>query len=137
MIININSASAYSPALTAATKPKDESVVAPTKSDEPVSLTVKMSGDGAMAGAAETSKATTPKEQMIEQLKEQIEQVQKQLQQQQAQLAAIQNSKGSEQDKAQRMMALQQQIAGTLAQLTALQGALMQAITTPSVDTTA
>ncbi len=136
MNINISSVSTYAPILTASSKSKEETVTADAKGGDSTKLTVDLSGATAEAGASESSAPTSVKEQIVKQLQEQIERVQQQLQQQQQQLAAAQNSKGSEQEKAQRVMAIQQQISGTMAKLTALQGALMQAMS-GSVDTTA
>jgi hypothetical protein len=56
------------------------------------------------------------------------------------QLAAAQQSKAPEEIKAQQVMAIQQQISGTTAELGAEQGALMQMMQAQakgSVDTTA
>lgn len=135
MIINVNSVSAYSPALSVAIKSKEEAAPAADAKDkdgESSSVAVNMSdvGQASAGGAAGTS------QDLITQLQEQIKQVQKQLEQQQAQLAAAMNSKASDQEKAQRAMAIQQQIAGTTAQLISLQGALLQALK-GSVNTTA
>jgi vacuolar-type H+-ATPase subunit I/STV1 len=78
-----------------------------------------------VAGARDTE-GGTPIEQAIKQLQEQIEQTQKTLLQQQQQLAVAQSSKAPEQEKAQKVMAIEQQISGTMAQLNSLLGALME-----------
>lgn len=136
MKINMSSLSTYTPTLTTSFKSKDETVDADAKSGDFTKLGVDMSGTAAADDSSETAAPTSIKEQIIQQLKEQIEQVEKQLQQQQQQLAAAQNSKGSEQEKLQRIMAIQQQISGTMAQLTALQGSLLEAMAVP-INTTA
>lgn len=76
------------------------------------------------------------REQMIKQLQEQIQQTQKMLEQQQQQLAAAQASKIPAQEKAAQVMAIQQQISGTMAQLTAQQAALLE-LMKGTVSTTA
>ena len=136
MNINMSSISSYTPIIKAAITPKDETVAVDKTSSDATKLNVDMSGTAAAGDSSEAAAPTSIKEQIIQQLKEQIEQVEKQLQQQQQQLAAAQNSKGSEQEKMQRIMAIQQQISGTMAQLTALQGSLMEAMAVP-VNTTA
>jgi len=136
MNINTSSLSTYTPILKTAIKSGDETVAADAKSSDATKLSLDMSGTAAADESTEATAPKTIKEQIIQQLKEQIEQVEKQLQQQQQQLAAAQNSKGSEQEKLQRIMAIQQQISGTMAQLTALQGSLLQAMAV-SVKTTA
>ncbi len=136
MNINTSSLSTYTPTLTAAFKPKDATVAADDTSGDAAKLNVDMSGTAATGDSGEAAAPTSIKEQIIQQLKEQIEQVEKQLQEQQQQLAAAQNSKGSDQEKMQRIMAIQQQISGTMAQLTALQGSLLEAMAVP-IKTTA
>lgn len=136
MNINTSSLNTYTPTLTATFKAKDAAVAADTATSDAAKINVDMSGTAAAGDSGEAAAPTSIKEQIIQQLKEQIEQVQKQLEQQQQQLAAAQNSKGSEQEKLQRIMAIQQQIAGTTAQLTALQGSLLQAMAVP-IKTTA
>ncbi|OQR32860.1 hypothetical protein BWR59_11445 [Pseudomonas sp. Bc-h] len=69
-------------------------------------------------------------------MQEQIKQTQKMLEQQQQQLAAAQSSKAPEQEKAAQVMAIQQQISGTMAQLGAQQASLME-LMKGSVNTTA
>lgn len=78
------------------------------------------------AGETGSSEATSPSQQAIKQLQEQIKEAQKRLLEQQQQLAAAQNSKTPEPEKSQRVMAIQQGISGTMAQLTALQASLLE-----------
>ncbi|HXR01875.1 MAG TPA: hypothetical protein VN798_15915 [Pseudomonas sp.] len=131
--INTSSLSAYSSVFTAGLK-NDES----TKSDA-TTANVSLRGNvyqepGAKVG--ETQAPASPREQMIKQLQEQIKQTQKILTQQQQQLAVAMNSKASDQEKAAQVMAIQQQIAGTMAQLTAQQAALLE-LMKGTVSTTA
>jgi predicted ribosome quality control (RQC) complex YloA/Tae2 family protein len=83
-----------------------------------------------------SSEATSPSQQAIKQLQEQIKEVQKRLLEQQQQLAAAQNSKTPEPEKSQQVMAIQQGISGTMAQLTALQASLLE-LMKGTVDVTA
>lgn len=133
--INTNSLSAYSSVISAGFK-NDE----PTKNDATatnVRLRVNVYKDPQATGAGKAhDAATSSQEQAIKQLQEQIKQTEKVLQQQQAQLAAAQNSNAPEQEKAQQVMAIQQQIAGTMAQLNAQQAALLE-LMKDSVSTTA
>ncbi|GAB7532162.1 hypothetical protein PS3A_45770 [Pseudomonas sp. 3A(2025)] len=134
--INTSSLSSYSSALSLTAR-KPEAVQADeTKTSETTRVSADLSG--AKTGGASKSKstATTPTEEMIEQIKKQIEQTEKQLEQQRAQLAAVQSSKADEQTKAQQVMAIQVQIAATSANLQTLQGSLLQLIG-GSIDTTA
>lgn len=131
--INTSSLSAYSSVFTAGLK-NDES----TKSDA-TTANVSLRGNvyqepGAKVG--EIQAPASPREQMIKQLQEQIKQTQKILTQQQQQLAVAMNSKASDQEKAAQVMAIQQQIAGTMAQLTAQQAALLE-LMKGTVSTTA
>ena len=131
--INTSSLSAYSSVFTAGLK-NDES----TRSDA-TTANVSLRGNvyqepGAKVG--ETQAPASPREQMIKQLQEQIKQTQKILTQQQQQLAVAMNSKASDQEKAAQVMAIQQQIAGTMAQLTAQQAALLE-LMKGTVSTTA
>jgi vacuolar-type H+-ATPase subunit I/STV1 len=121
--INTSTLSPYAHPLTVALK-TDQSA----KSDA-VSASVNLRGNvytepGKKAGEAQVPES--PREQMIKQLQEQIKQTQKILEQQQQQLAAALNSKAPEQEKAAQVMAIQQQIAGTMAQLGAQQAALLE-----------
>lgn len=130
--INTSSLSAYSSAFTVGFK-NDES----TKSDATtasVNLRGNVYQEPKAAGAG--SEASTPREQMIKQLQEQIKQTQKMLEQQQQQLAAVQSSKAPEQEKAAQLMAIRQQISGTMAQLNTQQAALLE-LMKGSVSTTA
>jgi hypothetical protein len=131
--INTSTLSPYSNSLTVTLK-NDQS----TKSDG-VSTTVSLRGNvytepGQKAGTDEPP--MSPREQMIKQLQEQIKETQKMLQQQQQQLAAAANSKAPEQEKAAQVMAIQQQISGTMAQLAAQQAALLE-LMKGTVSTTA
>jgi septal ring factor EnvC (AmiA/AmiB activator) len=126
--INTSSLAHYAPAFSAGVKASDDA----TKS-ESATATVDLKG------AAATEKlqgSLTTKDQMIKQLQDQIKQTQKMLQQQQQQLAVAQNSKASEQEKATQVMAIQQQISGTNAQLAAQQAALLE-LMKGTVSTTA
>ncbi|TDV60873.1 hypothetical protein [Pseudomonas sp. LP_7_YM] len=133
--INTSSLSAYSSVFTAALK-NDES----TKGDA-ATVNVNLRGsvykDPQAKGTGRADEQpSSPSDQAIEQLQEQIKQTQKILQQQQAQLAVAQNSKAPEEEKAQQVMAVQQQIAGTMAQLNAQQAALLE-LMKGTVSTTA
>jgi predicted ribosome quality control (RQC) complex YloA/Tae2 family protein len=121
--INTSTLSPYANPFTVALK-NDQA----TKSDV-VTASVNLRGTaytepGKKAGEAEAPQ--WPREQMIKQLQDQIKETQKVLEQQQQQLAAALNSKAPEQEKAAQVMAIQQQIAGTMAQLTALQASLLE-----------
>jgi flagellar motor switch/type III secretory pathway protein FliN len=132
--INTSSLGAYSSAFTVGFK-NDES----TKSDATtasVNLRGNVYQEPKAAGAGKSGEASTPREQMIKQLQEQIKQTQKMLEQQQQQLAAVQSSKAPEQEKAAQLMAIQQQISGTMAQLNTQQAALLE-LMKGSVSTTA
>lgn len=132
--INTSSLGAYSSVFTAAVKTDDS-----TKSDAKtasVELRGNVYGDPKAAGASKSDEASSPQEQAIQQLQEQIKQTQKMLQQQQAQLAVAQNSKAPDEEKAAQVMAIQQQISGTMAQLNAQQGALLN-LMKGTVSTTA
>lgn len=132
--INTSSLSAYSSVFTAGFK-NDQS-----SKSEATTTSVNLRGNvyktPEAAGAGKAQEGSTPREQMIKQLQEQIKQAQKTLQQQQQQLAAVQASKASDQEKAQQAMAIQQQIANTTAQITTLQGSLLE-LMKGSVSTTA
>jgi Tfp pilus assembly protein FimV len=132
--INTSSLGAYSSVFTAAVKTDDA-----TKSDvkaASVELRGNVYGDSKASAATESGDAPSMKEEMIKQLQEQIERTQKILQQQQAQLAAAQGSKAPDELKATQVMAIQQQISGTMAQLGALQASLLNLMKV-KVDTTA
>lgn len=64
----------------------------------------------------------------VAELKKQIEQTQKMLAQQQQELASAQRSQATEEQKAQRVMTIQAQIAVTSSTLQTLQAALLQAM---------
>ncbi|WP_296262117.1 MULTISPECIES: hypothetical protein [unclassified Pseudomonas] len=133
--INTSSLSAYSSVFTAGFK-NDESA----KSDATtanVSLRGNVYHDPQAKGADKAGdEPASPTDQAIKQLQEQIKQTQKILQQQQAQLAVAQNSKAPDEEKAQQVMAVQQQIASTMAQLNAQQAALLE-LMKGTVSTTA
>jgi hypothetical protein len=81
---------------------------------------------GAETSAAGSSESASPADQVIKRLQEQIKETLKRLLELQQQLAVAQNSKTPEPEKSQQVMALQQQVAGTMSQLTALQAALLE-----------
>ena len=80
----------------------------------------------APAAPTESSDSGSAREQAIKQLQEQIKETQKTLERQQAMLSAAQNSRAPDEEKAAQVMSIQQQIAGTMAQLNAQQGALLE-----------
>ncbi|WP_296178279.1 hypothetical protein [Pseudomonas sp. UBA1879] len=131
--INTSALSAYANPLSVTLK-GDQS----TKSDA-ANASVSLRGNvytepGQKAGSSEPP--MSPREQMIKQLQEQIKETQRILQQQQQQLSSAANSKAPEQEKAAQVMAIQQQISGTMAQLTAQQAALLE-LMKGTVSTTA
>ena len=132
--INTSSLSAYSSVFSAGVK-NDES----TKSDA-TTASVNLRGNVYQSpGASKSGEAESggsPQEQVIKQLQDQIKQTQKILQQQQQQLAVAMNSKAPEQEKAAQVMSIQQQISGTMAQLSAQQAALLE-LMKGTVNTTA
>jgi len=132
--INTSSLGAYSSVFTAAIK-TDDSAKSDAKAAS-VELRGNVYGDAKASGPSESGDAPSMKEQMIKQLQEQIEQTQKILEQQQAMLAAAQNSKASDEERAAQVMAIQQQISGTMAQLGAQQASLLNLMKV-KVDTTA
>lgn len=134
--INTSSMSQYASPVNLAVKKEADSATAPAVSEEkktvgaslpPVEVK-KSSGAGGGKSAAEET---------IEKIKEQIKQTQKQLAALQAQLAAAQGGSGTAEEKAQKAMAIQMQIASTNATLQTLQGALLQMMTSGGVNTTA
>lgn len=84
----------------------------------------------------QSSDSGSVREQLVKQLQEQIKETQKMLQRQQAMLSAAQNSGAPDDEKATQVMSIQQQIAGTTAQLNAQQAALLE-LMKGSVKTTA
>ena len=130
--INTSSLGAYSSVFTAAVK-TDDSAKSDAKAAS-VELRGNVYGDPQASGPSESGDAPSMKEEMIKQL--QIARTQKMLQQQQAQLAAAQGSKAPDELKATQVMAIQQQISGTMAQLGALQASLLNLMKV-KVDTTA
>lgn len=139
--INTSSLGLYPATLTATVKSNADAKAAETQSGDATTskLSVELRGnvyqtdEDKKAGAAGPS---SPADQAIANLQKQIKEVQKQLLRQQQQLAAAQNSKGTDIEKATRIMAIQQQISGTTAQLATLQAALLD-LMKGSVNTTA
>jgi hypothetical protein len=122
--INTSSLSAYSSVFSAGVKndgtPKSDA----TNASVNLRGNVYQSPGASKSGEAESG--GSPQEQVIKQLQEQIKQTQKVLQQQQQQLAVAMNSKAPEQEKAAQVMSIQQQISGTMAQLSTQQAALLE-----------
>ncbi|WP_122318186.1 hypothetical protein [Pseudomonas cichorii] len=141
--INTASLSAYSSALTLTVKSKDAEKVTSTATDSAQETGVSVSFEGAKVGGAASaggaggSSSATGVDKTIERIKEQIKQAQQQLVQQQAQLAAAQNSKGSAEEKAARILAIQGQIAQTSSTIQTLQGTLIELTTSGGIKTTA
>ncbi len=141
--INTSSLSAYSSALTLTVKNKETENATSTATDSTQKTGVSVSlegakvGDAAKAGGAGGSSSSTGADQTIERIKEQIKQAQQQLVRQQAQLAAAQNSKGSEEEKAARILAIQGEIAQTSSTIQTLQGTLLELTTSGGIKTTA
>lgn len=127
--INTSSLGLYPATLTATIKSNADKASETQSGDSvPSKINVDLRGnvyqtDDAKAGAAGPS---SPADQAIANLQKQIKEVQKQLLREQQQLAAAQNSKGSETEKASQIMAIQQQISGTSAQLATLQASLLE-----------
>ena len=122
--INTSSLSAYSSVFTAGFKNDESSKSDATAASVNLRGNVYQSPSASKSGEAES--AGTPREQAIKQLQEQIKQTQKILQQQQQQLAVAQSSKAPDQEKATQVLAIQQQISGTMSQLSAQQAALLE-----------
>lgn len=103
--------------------------------------TSKSTATTAAAAGGQQAPAKTPAQQAIDQLKERIAETQKRLQEQMRQLAAAQASDAPPEIKAQQVMAIQQQISGTTAELGAEQASLMTLLKAQakgsSVNTTA
>ncbi|GFM52385.1 hypothetical protein PSCICE_36520 [Pseudomonas cichorii] len=140
--INTSSLSAYSNALTLIVKDKENEKSTSTEADSTQKAGVSVSLEGAKVGggaapAGGAGGSASKFKDTIERIKEQIKQAQQQLVQQQAQLAAAQNSKGSEEEKAARILAIQGQISQTSSTIQTLQGVLLELITSEGVDTTA
>ncbi|MBI6853558.1 hypothetical protein YA0002_12345 [Pseudomonas cichorii] len=137
--INTSSLSAYSSALTLTVKNKDADTATTDSTQKTTGVSVSLEGAKVGGGAAPAGGAggSSTADDTIEKIKEQIKQAQKQLVQQQAQLAAAQNSKGSEEEKAARILAIQGQIAQTSSTIQTLQGTLLQLTTSGGVNTTA
>ncbi|WP_095094299.1 FlxA-like family protein [Pseudomonas sp. Irchel 3A5] len=128
--INTSSLGLYPATLTATIKSNADAKASETQSADEASgkINVDLRGnvyqtDDTKAAAAAPS---SPADEAIANLQKQIKEVQKQLLREQQQLAAAQNSKGSETEKASRIMAIQQQISGTSAQLATLQASLLE-----------
>lgn len=138
--INTSSLGLYPATLTATIKSNADAKAAETQSGEapPSKLSVELRGNVYQTDETKAAEAapTSPADQAIANLQKQIKEVQKQLLRQQQQLAAAQNSKGTDIEKATRIMAIQQQISGTTSQLATLQAALLD-LMKGSVKTTA
>lgn len=139
--INTSSLGLYPSALTLSTKNSTDLKAAETKPGESATVSVNLRGsvykaDGEDSKAGAAVAASSPTEQAIERLQKEIKETQKQLLRQQQQLAAAQASKGSEEEKNSRIMAIQQQISGTQAQLATQQAALLT-LMKGTVNTTA
>ena len=134
--INTSSLNSYASSLNLTVKKEADAAaskaVVEEKKTVAVSLPVAKTKE---AGGAGGSKSST--DETIEKLQQQIKETQKQLTELRAQLAAAQASTGTPEEKAQRVMALQVQIATTSATLQTQQGALLQLITSGGVNTTA
>ncbi|MDF2641674.1 MAG: hypothetical protein K0R45_946 [Pseudomonas sp.] len=134
--INTSSLNSYASSLNLTVKKEADAAaskaVVEEKKTVAVSLPVAKTKE---AGGAGGSKSST--DETIEKLQQQIKETQKQLTELRAQLAAAQAGTGTPEEKAQRVMALQVQIATTSATLQTQQGALLQLITSGGVNTTA
>ncbi|WP_268799825.1 hypothetical protein [Pseudomonas huanghezhanensis] len=115
--INTSSLGSYSSVFAAGVKTDD------SKASDATSISVNLNIKTDKAAAQE---ALTPSQQAIQQLQDQIKEAQKRLLEQQKQLATAQNSKLPDAEKSQQVMAMQQQVSATIAQLSALQGALLE-----------
>lgn len=134
MIINPGLAGNYSSSLAAASR-NDGSIKDETAAPK-ANLLGEIFKTPTVASAGETKAASSPSQEAIKELQEQIKEAQKLLQEQQQQLAAVQSSKLPEQEKAAQVMAIQQQIAGTMARLGALTASLLE-LMKGTVNTTA
>ncbi|SER68499.1 hypothetical protein SAMN03159444_04774 [Pseudomonas sp. NFACC02] len=132
--INTSSLSAYSSVFSAGVKNDGSAKSDATTASVNLRGNVYQSPGASKSGEAESG--GSPQEQVIKQLQDQIKQTQKILQQQQQQLAVAMNSKAPEQEKAAQVMSIQQQISGTMAQLSAQQAALLE-LMKGTVNTTA
>lgn len=140
--INTSSLSPYSASLSLTVKNQAaEEQAATGTSTEKAGATVSLAGaqaGGAAGGAAGGGSATSSSvEETIANIKEQIEAAKKELAKQQAQLNSVQNGSGSEEEKAQKVMAIQVQISATNASLQTLQATLITLTTQGGVSTTA
>lgn len=125
--INTSSLGFYSSVFTTGVKTDD------SQSKDITSVSVNLRGATTKAGASED---LSPSQQAIQQLQDQIKEAQKRLLEQQKQLAVTQNSRLPEPEKGQQVMAMQQQVTATMAQVSTLQGALLE-LMKGSVSTTA
>lgn len=137
--ISTSSLSSYAAAFSVTVK-KDDAAATPASTDaasaaEGDGKRSAVAVDATGAGGATASSSSDATQQSIDQLKELIKETEKQLQKEQQQLAAAQNGNGSDAQKAQRVMAIQTQIASTTALLQSQQAALIQLI--GGVNTTA
>jgi hypothetical protein len=139
--INASSLNSYSTSFTVAVK-KDVTAEAADGSISTTADTGSVSAStppaaGGAGGAGSASDSSSASEQAIEKLEEQIKETQKRLQEQQQQLAAAQAGAGSDEEKSQRVMAIQGQISSSTASLATEQAALLQLQKSGSINTTA
>lgn len=137
--INTSSLNSYATSLNLTVKKEADAASATAVNEQKktvaVSLPVADAKKASGAGGAGGSKSST--DETIEKLQQQIKETQKQLTQLREQLAAAQAGTGTPEEKAQKVMALQMQIATTSATLQTQQGALLQLLTSGGVNTTA
>lgn len=117
------------------TTDSDTTVTTAATASDSTGATEKAGGAGGSGGAGSSSSSTS--EAAIEKLEEQIKETQKRLQEQQEQLAVAQASKGSDDQKAARVMAIEGQIASSSASLATQEAALVQLQKSGSINTTA
>lgn len=139
--INTSSLNLYSSPFALASK-ADQDKASDGATSVGVNLKAATTKSTATASAAgQETEEKTPAQQAIDQLKERIAETQKRLQEQMRQLAAAQASDSPPEIKAQQVMAIQQQISGTTAELGAEQASLMALLKAQakgsSVNTTA
>jgi gas vesicle protein len=141
--ISTSSLSPYSAAFTATIKKDDAATTdastdATTAAGEDSTKSTTVEAGGAAGGGGATGSSTSDATQeSIDKLQEQIKETQDQLKKEQQKLAAAQNGNGTEEEKAQKALAIQAQISSTNATLASQQAALLQLTTTGGVDTTA
>ena len=121
--ISVNSYAVSSPnVITGEDDKKSSTLIQPVEEAGEAGKELRV--DSASANINAVDDASDP----IKALKEQIEAAQKLLAEQQAQLASAQRGKGTEEQKAQEVMQIQNQIAITASNLQVLQAALLQAM---------